>query len=80
MTNSMEQKTSLGVGVKLKEVATARGVIYQGCTVLHSDAIGLVIEVQRTVSDEGGNVDNVVSQILIPWASINHVVLVEERT
>lgn len=74
------EKGSLGVGVRLKEVATARGIIYQGCTVLHSDAIGLVIEVERTVSDEGGNVDNVVSQILIPWANVNHVVLLEERT
>jgi hypothetical protein len=76
----MESKASLGVGVRLKQVATARGIIYQGCTVLHSDAIGLVIEVERTVSDEGGNVDNVVSQILIPWANIDHVVLLEERT
>jgi hypothetical protein len=76
----MQEKGSLGVGVKLKEVATARGIIYQGCTVLHSDAIGVVIEVERTVSDEGGNVDNVVSQILIPWANIDHVVLLEERT
>lgn len=76
----MGQQGSLGVGVKLKEVATARGIVYQGCTVLHSDAIGLVIEVERTVSDEGGNVDNVVSQILIPWANVNHVVLLEERT
>jgi hypothetical protein len=76
----MELKGSLGVGVRLKEVATARGIIYQGCTVLHSDAIGVVIEVERTVSDEGGNVDNVVSQILIPWANVNHIVLLEERT
>jgi hypothetical protein len=76
----MEQKASLGVGVKLKQIATARGIIYQGCTVLHSDGIGVVIEVERTVSDEGGNVDNVVSQILIPWANVDHVVLLEERT
>ena len=74
------EKGSLGVGIKLKEVATVRGIVYQGCTVLHSDAIGLVIEVERTVSDAGGNVDNVVSQILIPWANVNHVVLLEERT
>jgi len=76
----MQQKGSLGVGVKLKQVATARGIVYQGCTVLHSDATGIVIEVERTVSDEGGNVDNVVSQILIPWVNIDHVVLLEERT
>jgi hypothetical protein len=43
------------------------------------DSIGLVFEVQRTVS-EGGNVENVVSQVLVPWVNINYVLLVEERT
>jgi len=75
----MSEKSSLGVGARLKEVAT-RSVVYQNCTVLHSDGVGLVFEVHRTVSDEGGNVDAVVSQILVPWTNINHVVLVEERT
>jgi hypothetical protein len=73
------QQGSLAVGVKLKEVAT-RTITYQNCTVLHSDAIGLVFEVQRTVSDAGGDVETVVSQLLVPWVSINHVLLMEERT
>ena len=68
----------LAVGVRLKEVATAH-THYQNCSVLHSDAIGLVIEVERTVA-EGGNVENVVSQVLVPWANINHILLMEERT
>ena len=70
---------TLTVGVRLKEIAT-REIAYQSCTVLHSDAIGLVFEVQRTLSDEGGNVELVVSQIMVPWSNIKHVVLMEERT
>jgi hypothetical protein len=72
------QQTGISVGVKLKQVAT-RDTVYENCTVLHSDAIGLVFEVERTVS-EGGQIENVVSQVLIPWANIHHVLLVEERT
>ena len=68
----------LSVGVKLKEVAT-RNTVYQSCTVLHSDSIGLVFEVQRTVA-EGGNVETVVSQVLVPWTNVNYVLLMEERT
>jgi hypothetical protein len=67
----------LGVGVKLKEVST-RNIVYQNCTVLHSDAIGLVFEVQRTVA-EGGTIETMVSQVLVPWHNINHILLVEER-
>jgi hypothetical protein len=47
--------------------------------VLHSDAIGLVFEVERTVS-EGGTIETVVSQVLVPWANIKHVLVMEERT
>jgi hypothetical protein len=68
----------LNVGVRIKEVATADHV-YTSCSVLHSDAIGLTFEVQRTVS-EGGQIENVVSQVMIPWTSIKHVLLMEERT
>ena len=68
----------LGVGVKLKEVAT-KSMTYQNCTVLHSDAIGIVFEVQRTVA-EGGTIETVVSQVLVPWVNISHILLVEERT
>jgi hypothetical protein len=72
------QQTGLAVGVKIKEIAT-RDISYANCTVLHSDTVGLVFEVERTVS-EGGNVENVVSQVLIPWPNINYVILMEERT
>jgi len=71
-------ESALVAGTRLKEVAT-REVVYQGCSVVHSDAIGLVIEVQRTLA-EGGNIETVVSQILVPWANITHVVLSEQRT
>ena len=71
-------QTGLMVGVKLKEIAT-RDTNYQSCTVLHSDAVGLVFEVERTIS-EGGTIENVVSQVLVPWTNINYVLLMEERT
>jgi hypothetical protein len=74
----MTNATGLMVGVKIKEIAT-KDHSYTNCTVLHSDGIGLVFEVHRTVS-EGGNVENVVSQVLVPWLNINYVLLVEERT
>ena len=74
----MEAKGGLTVGVHLKEVGTGH-TVYQDVSVLHSDAVGLAFEVQRTVS-EGGNVETVVSQVLVPWSSINYVLLVEERT
>jgi len=35
--------------------------------------------VERTVA-EGGNVETVVSQVLVPWAHIRYVLLMEERT
>jgi len=73
------EKTGLMVGVKVKEIAT-KGYVYQGCTVLSSDPVSLVFEVQRTISDEGGNVETVVSQILVPWVNVNHVIVMEERT
>ena len=70
-------KSALSVGVQLKEVAT-RDVHYQDCRVLHADSVGLLFETERTVS-EGGNVETVVSQVLIPWVNIQHVIVVEER-
>ena len=72
----MEQK-GLSVGVKLKQVAT-RDTVYENCTVLHSDSIGLVFEVERTLS-EGGQIESVVSQVLVPWTNVHHVLLMEER-
>ena len=69
---------NLGVGVKLKEIGT-KDTVYTNCAVLHSDAIGLVFEVQRTVS-EGGTIENVVSQYLVPWVNINYILVMEEIT
>jgi hypothetical protein len=71
-------KVGLNVGVRLKEIAT-RDNIYTDCTLLHSDAIGVVFEVERAVA-EGGTVETVVSQMLIPWDNIRHLLLMEERT
>ena len=71
------ERVTLTVGVRLKEVATTNAV-HMNCLVLHTDAVGLVFEVQRTVS-EGGTVETVVSQILVPWSNIRLVVLMEER-
>jgi hypothetical protein len=68
---------ALAPGTRLKEVAT-KDVVYQGCSVVQSDAVGIVIEVERTIS-EGGNVETVVSQLLIPWANVHYVVLSEQR-
>ena len=70
-------KTGLMVGVKVKEIAT-KGYVYQGCTVLSSDPVSIMFEVQRTISDEGGNVETVISQILVPWVNINHVIVMED--
>jgi hypothetical protein len=61
-------KSALSVGVQLKEIVT-RDIHYQDCRVLHADSMGLLFETERTVS-EGGNVETVVSQVLIPWVNI----------
>jgi len=74
----MENRSAIAVGVKLKEIVT-KDIAYQNCTVLHADGVGLVFEVQRTVA-EGGNVENVVSQVLVPWVNIQYVIVMEERT
>jgi len=74
----MASTTGLMVGVKIKEIAT-RDHSYTNCTVLHSDAIGLVFEVHRNVRPIA-SVESVVSQVLVPWVNINYVLLVEERT
>jgi hypothetical protein len=70
-------KTTLLPGTRLKEVAT-RDVVYQGCVVVQVDAVGLTFEVQRTLS-EGGNIETVVSHLLVPWSNISHVVLADHR-
>ena len=70
--------SALIAGARLKEVVT-RDVHYQDCRVVHADAVGLLFETERTVS-EGGNVETVMSQVLIPWAQIQYVIVMEERT
>ena len=70
--------TTLAVGVRVKEIGT-KDTVYTNCAVLHSDTIGLVFEVQRTVS-EGGTIETVVSQYLVPWVSINYILVMEETT
>ncbi len=72
----MADQSSLSVGIKLKEVATSEAV-HRDCTVLHSDPIGLVFEIQRTIN-EGGTIETVVSQMLVPWGQITHIIVAEE--
>ena len=74
----MAGELGLQVGVRVKEIGT-RDTVYTSCTVLHSDAISIVFEVHRNVSD-GGNVENVVSQILVPWVNVQYILVMEERT
>ena len=69
---------ALNVGVRIKEIVTKDNV-YTSCSVLHSDNIGLTFEVQRTVS-EGGQIETVVSQVMVPWNNIQHILILEERT
>ncbi len=69
---------ALNVGVRIKEIVTKDNV-YTNCSVLHSDPVGLTFEAQRTVS-EGGTIETVISQVMVPWTSINHLVIMEERT
>ncbi len=70
-------QSGLKVGVTVKQIAT-RDNVYEVCRVLHSDGIGLAFEVQRTIS-EGGQIETVVSQVLVPWSSINYVLVMEEK-
>ena len=71
------EASGLKVGVRVKEIATS-SYAYQDCVVLNSDNVGLVFEVQRTIAD-GGDVETVVSQVLVPWVNINHVIVMEEK-
>ena len=64
-------------GNRLKEVAT-RERVFHDCRVLSADAIGLTFEVQRTVT-EGGDVETVTTQVLVPWANLTYG-LIGEKT
>jgi len=73
---SSAHPAGLKVGVKVKEIATSEAT-YRDVSILHSDPVGLVFEVHRTVA-EGGNIENVVSQMLVPWVNIRYVLVLEE--
>jgi len=65
-------------GAVLHEVVTS-ALTWKSCKVVRSEAVGLVFQVERAVSDAGGDVENVRSTVLVPWTSIVHVVVDEER-
>ena len=65
------------VGKTVKEVTTA-SIVYQNCSILDLDVIGVMIQVQRTITEEG-DVETVESQIFLPWAQIIQIIVQEER-
>jgi hypothetical protein len=75
----MTEWRGLVPGVVLKEVAT-RGSAWTNCVVVRSEPVGLVFEVERAVADAGGDVENVRSTVLVPWTSVMHVVIGEQRS
>jgi hypothetical protein len=75
----MAEWSGLVPGLVLREVATA-GATWTNCTIVRSEAVGLVFQVNRAVTDEGGDVDNVRSTVLVPWTSVSHVIVSEERS
>ena len=67
---------ALGVGVILKQIV-ADSASWDNCRVLHSDAIGIAFEVERTISDSGV-IETAVSQVFLPWSSVKHVIVMEQ--
>lgn len=65
------------IGKTVKEVATA-SIVHQQCQILDADSVGMTIQVERTITEEG-DVETVVSQIFIPWSQVLHVVVAEEH-
>jgi hypothetical protein len=68
--------SALGVGVSLKQIVAASGT-WENCRVLHSDAVGVAFEVERTIS-ESGTIETAVTQVFIPWTSVKHVIVMEQ--
>ncbi|MEO5762309.1 MAG: hypothetical protein ABIR28_08360 [Vicinamibacteria bacterium] len=66
----------LGVGVVLKQIV-ASSASWDNCRVLHSDAVGIAFEVERTIS-ETGVIETAVSQVFLPWSSVKHVLVMEQ--
>lgn len=67
---------ALGVGVVLKQIVAVSGS-WDNCRVLHSDAVGIAFEVERTIS-ESGSIETAVSQVFVPWASVKHIIVMEQ--
>ena len=68
--------SSLGVGVVVKQIVAA-SASWDNCRILHSDAVGVAFEVERTISDSG-TIETAVSQVFLPWSSVKHIILVEQ--
>ena len=73
----MAEPSTLTPGSVVKEIVTP-DVVYEDCKVLQADALGVLIDVERTLS-EGGTIETVRSQILLPWHAVKLVVVSEER-
>ncbi len=69
--------SALGVGVVVKQIVAVSGS-WDGCRVLHSDAVGIAFEVERAVADSGGTIETATSQIFVPWTSIKHIIVMEQ--
>ena len=67
---------ALGVGVVLKQIVAVSGS-WDNCRVLHSDAVGIAFEVERTIS-ESGSIETAVSQVFVPWPSVKHIIVMEQ--
>lgn len=67
---------ALGVGVVLKQIVAMSGS-WDNCRVLHSDAVGIAFEVERTIS-ESGTIETAVSQVFVPWSSVKHIIVMEQ--
>ncbi|MBP6704016.1 MAG: hypothetical protein KBH14_11265 [Vicinamibacteria bacterium] len=67
---------ALGVGVVLKQIVAVSGS-WDNCRVLHSDAVGIAFEVERTIS-ESGTIETAVSQVFVPWSSVKHIIVMEQ--
>jgi hypothetical protein len=65
------------VGKTVKEVATP-SIVYQNCSILDLDEVGVMIQVERTITEDG-DVETVESQIFLPWAQIMQIIVQEER-
>ncbi len=68
--------SALGVGIVLKQIV-AMSASWDNCRVLHSDAVGVAFEVERTIA-ESGTIETAVTQVFVPWSSVKHVIVMEQ--